>query len=74
VFFKTKNVTLGQSGTGNILNKNPKWKDMKKYFFNLDTLSSAKDIGLGLNPGVGKDILGNNRDSKPDAGAFERIE
>lgn len=72
--FKTKNVTLGQSGTGNILNKNPKWKDMKKYFFNLDTLSSAKDIGLGLNPGVGKDILGNNRDTKPDAGAFERIE
>jgi hypothetical protein len=40
--------------------------------YSLDTLSNAKDIGLKL--GVTNDILGLERDSLPDLGAYERIE
>lgn len=67
------NTTLGQAGTQNVLNKDPKFKDYKKYRFDLDTLSPAKDIGFILNPPIPKDYSDKLRDSKPDAGAFEFI-
>ncbi|MFM9943948.1 MAG: hypothetical protein ACKVQB_01815 [Bacteroidia bacterium] len=66
------NATLGQSGTQNVLNKDPKFKDFKKYFFNLDSASAAIDIGVNLSIPI--DFLDKPRDSKPDAGAFERIQ
>lgn len=53
------------------------FKDIGKYNFELDTLSPAKDTGLleygNLSP---LDIKGNSRtaDSKPDLGAYERLE
>jgi hypothetical protein len=71
---KSSNSSLGQAGTQNILNKDPKFKDFKKYNFDLDTLSPAKDIGFILSPPIPKDYSDRLRDSKPDAGAFERIE
>lgn len=71
---KTNNLSLGQQGTNNVLNKDPKFKDHKKYLFALDTLSPAKDIGMMLNPPVPADFNNSPRDSKPDAGAAERIE
>ncbi|MEO9872383.1 hypothetical protein [Ekhidna sp.] len=40
--------------------------------YSLDTLSVAKDNGVSI--GVDIDILGRDRDSSPDIGAFERIE
>jgi hypothetical protein len=57
---------------GNKLNIDPKFKDVRKQNFNLDTLSAASGAALPL-PGVTKDIKGINRNAtKPDIGAFER--
>lgn len=72
--FKTKNLSISQPGTQNVLNKDPKFKDYTKYRFDLDTLSSAKDIGVILSPPINSDYIAKPRDSKPDAGAFERVE
>lgn len=72
--FKTTNGTLSQTITENVLNKEPKFKDYTKYNFDLDTLSHAKDIGKTLTPQINIDYMNRLRDSKPDAGAFERIE
>ena len=69
---KSSNTSLGLTGTKNILNKDPKFKDFKKYNFDLDTLSPARDIGFILSPPIPKDYRDKLRDSKPDAGAFER--
>jgi hypothetical protein len=68
---KTTNQSFGQAILKNVLNKDPKFKDFRKYRFDLDTLSPAKDIGIAL---ITTDYLDKARDSKPDAGAFERIE
>ncbi|MDO6390803.1 hypothetical protein Q4E40_11745 [Pontibacter sp. BT731] len=57
---------------GNLLNIDPKFKDVRKQDFRLDTLSPASGAALPL-PGIGKDFKGINRSStKPDMGAFER--
>lgn len=70
---KSTNQSIAQSGSQNVLNQDPKFKDYKKYRFDLDTLSPAKDIGFILNPPIPKDYSDKLRDSKPDAGAFEFI-
>ncbi len=56
----------------NILNKNPRFKNAKEQDFSLDTLSPAKDKGLPV--GIEIDLKGKKRDSKPDIGAYERLE
>jgi len=63
----------------NIFNKDPKFKSTgkKPYDYQLDSLSSAKDIGsYYIGTLVPYDQLGNSRlnDGKPDLGAFEREE
>lgn len=55
----------------------PKFKDIAKWRFELDTLSPAKDIGdVSIANSFPIDLNGINRltDGKPDLGAFERIE
>ena len=55
----------------------PKFKDISKWLFELDTLSPAKDIGdIGIANSFPFDLKGVNRlaDGKPDLGAFERVE
>jgi len=71
---KSTDASLLQAGTQNVLTKKWLFKDYLKYNFQLDTLSPAKDIGFNLNPLITKDFLDKIRDTKPDAGAFERIE
>lgn len=57
---------------GNLLNIDPKFKDVRKQDFSLDTLSPATGAAIPL-PGINKDLKGINRNStKPDIGAFER--
>jgi len=56
----------------NILNENPKFKNPNHYDFQLDTLSPAKDQGKISTIKI--DLLHQLRDSKPDLGAYERIE
>jgi hypothetical protein len=66
-----------------IRNKDPKFKDLEKYFHNLelDTLSPAKDAGSrqvmsGAYRDIKLDIKGVSRilDAGPDMGAYERVE
>lgn len=71
---KTKNLSIGTIDTTTVITSKFKFKDHLKYRFDLDTLSEAKDIGLILSPPIPKDYGDKLRDSKPDAGAFERIE
>lgn len=60
------------NANGNILNVDPKFKEVRKQNFSLDTLSPASGAALPL-PGISKDIKGINRSAtKPDIGAFER--
>jgi hypothetical protein len=59
---------------GNVRNKDPRFINYKENDFRLDTLSGAKDIGILLNPPINSDFADRNRDSKPDAGAFEKVE
>lgn len=59
-------------GENNLVNQNPRFKNPILQKFELDTLSPAKDYAISS--GMKTDILGKNRDSKPDAGAYERIE
>ncbi len=63
------------------LNINPKFTDVYKYDFSLDTLSPAKDIAkpeiIDALPSVLQfDILHQSRltDNAPDLGAYERVE
>lgn len=71
---KTEDKSLGQAPLTNVLNKIPKFIDFAKQNYQLDTLSAAKDIGEILLPAVTTDYLDKSRDSKPDAGAFERFD
>jgi len=57
----------------NILNKDPKFVAPCSYTYELDTLSVAEDTGRVI-PTITTDILGNIRDSKPDLGAYERLQ
>ncbi|NOZ47617.1 MAG: hypothetical protein GXO79_12675 [Chlorobi bacterium] len=63
-----------------INNKNPRFKDINEYNYELDTLSIAKDAGArsitDLFGFLEFDMLGNSRilDSNPDLGAYERVE
>ncbi|MEM6641947.1 MAG: hypothetical protein AAF616_03120 [Bacteroidota bacterium] len=50
----------------------PGFSDPFLFDYTLDTLSFAKDKGLGL--GILDDLLGKPRDAFPDIGAYERIE
>ena len=68
--FKSNDALI--SGSNNILNEDPKFLDPRNYNYSLDTLSIAKDTGAQL--GILQDLEGKPRDSKPDIGAFERIE
>ncbi len=55
----------------------PKFRDIAKWNFELDTLSPAKDVGdITIANSFPIDLKGRNRltDGKPDLGAFERVE
>jgi len=55
----------------------PRFKDIAKWNFELDSLSPAKDIGdITIATNFPVDLKGVNRlaDGKPDLGAFERVE
>ncbi|MCL3781613.1 hypothetical protein EMN47_14605 [Prolixibacteraceae bacterium JC049] len=55
----------------------PKYKNISKFNFQLDTLSTMKDAGdIEIGKMLPIDILGNSRtsDKGPDLGAYERIE
>ncbi len=56
---------------GNRVNLDPKFKDMCKYNYQLDTLSPAIKSGMKI-PGLNFDILGNPRKDPPCIGAYER--
>lgn len=56
----------------NIINEDPRFEDPANYEYELDTLSPAKNAGLDI--GITTDLLGIDRDSSPDIGAYERIE
>ena len=56
----------------NTINEDPKFINPQNYIFHLDTLSPAKDTGFNSN--ILNDLEGALRDSKPDIGAFERLE
>jgi hypothetical protein len=69
--------------TSCIRNKAPEFKNLEKYFHNLelDTLSPAKDVGAmqivsGAYRDITLDIKGSSRisDAGPDLGAYERAE
>jgi hypothetical protein len=61
-----------EGNTTSIKSNFPGFNDPFNFDYSLDTLSNAKDKGLQLN--YETDIRGLNRDSKPDIGAYERIE
>lgn len=67
---KTENAELDING--NILNVDPRFKNPFDFNFQLDTLSPAKDSALVIGNAI--DLLGVERDSLPDLGAYERIE
>lgn len=71
---RSEDKSLAQPPLTNVINKDPKFIDFAKHDFALDTLSGAKDIGEVLIPPVTTDFLEKLRDSKPDAGAFERFD
>ncbi|GAB4238710.1 MAG: hypothetical protein Tsb0034_14420 [Ekhidna sp.] len=50
----------------------PGFTDPFSFNYTLDTLAFAKDKGIPTS--LLKDLNGNDRDAKPDIGAFERIE
>lgn len=67
-----KSGITGLDTLGNIVNQDPLFVDHTRYDYKLDTLSPAKDAGIFI--GITMDLEGNLRDSKPDMGAYERIE
>ena len=70
-------ITISDEKFPGLIQENPNFISWQEYDFQLDTLSPAKDVG---NMDIGllypTDIKGDSRiyDSKPDIGAFERIE
>jgi hypothetical protein len=69
---RTNKYADALKGDGNILNKEPKFKDIGKYNFRLDTLSPASNAAKVL-PTITKDITGTTRSlTAPDIGVYER--
>lgn len=59
----------------NVLVADPKFLDIQKFRYTLDTLSPAKDFGRAeYGAFYPLDLKGDLRDNLPDAGAFERVE
>lgn len=50
----------------------PRFEDALSFNYQLDSLSFARDRGIDI--GITTDLKGRIRDSKPDIGAFERID
>lgn len=69
---RTERPELREASLNNVLNANPAFVNIGGYDFQLDSNSAAIDIGTTLNPVIPQDFSGNSRDSRPDAGAFER--
>ena len=74
----TTNITnnlirsFDQPFASNTYNKDPLFVKTSEYDFTLQAGSPAIDAGQVLSPPVLLDILGQNRDTKPDLGAFEK--
>ena len=62
------------AAANNFYNTDPRFVDFKTSYYQLDTLSPAKDKGLVSAPVINTDILGKTRDTKPDIGAYERFD
>jgi hypothetical protein len=62
---------IGLDVNGNIINKDPHFKDMCKYNYQLDSISPAIKTGLAI-PGINADITGKPRTDPPCIGAYER--
>ncbi len=62
------------NGNGNLLNRDPRFKNFRELNFELDSLSPAIDAGAQLFPLVTTDVRGELRDLSPDIGAYERKE
>lgn len=69
---RSKRNELAESSLKNVLNQPARFKNVQAYDFQIDSASSAIDIGAVLSPPIQSDFEGKARDSKPDAGAFER--
>ena len=54
-----------------LINKNPRFKEVIKWDYRIDSISPAIDKGLDL--GIPKDIVGNDRTGLPDLGAYEYV-
>lgn len=71
------NTTDPNHFTNIIREGTPKFKDISKFNFQLDTLSNMKDAGdIQYGKLIPNDILGVSRisDKAPDLGAYERVE
>jgi hypothetical protein len=62
---------LDATNLGNVVNKDPSISGYTRQVYEIDSTSAAIDIGTSLTPPILFDITGANRDSKPDAGAYE---
>jgi hypothetical protein len=62
----------GTTNYSSIESNFPGFVDLFDFNYQLDSLSFARDRGIDL--GYKYDILGRPRDSKPDIGAYERID
>lgn len=71
LFNTTQLYNLQEAPFNNIVNQPPKFVNAPGYDFQLDTLSPAIDKGV-TGSGITKDYCEQNRDAKPDIGAFER--
>ncbi|MBT8326556.1 MAG: hypothetical protein KJP21_02455, partial [Bacteroidia bacterium] len=68
---RTNDAIYSGSGSNNLINLDPKFKNVLKFDFDLDTLSAAKDKGVVLAPPITDDYCDRTRDATPDIGAFE---
>lgn len=65
---KTKNIALAING--NILNKDPRFKNVSQQDFDLESNSPCRNTGVGV--GVFRDLKNRNRNgSAPSIGAYE---
>ena len=55
----------------NLYNQEPQFANPLQYDYRLDSLSPAIDAGAVI--GIDQDIDGNNRDARPDVGAYEYL-
>ncbi|MFN4084081.1 MAG: hypothetical protein ACK4K9_10660 [Bacteroidia bacterium] len=65
-----KTTNNNYSGSGNLLNRNPLFKDVQKQNYNVSGNSPAKNAGKSI--GVFRDIINRNRNTiTPTIGAYE---